>query len=149
MRNSMKSKMTAAAFAVVALGLQGCTTAPKVVEGSRTPVYATDLQGKAASCTVPTVRAEDGHETSVAITTGGGGWCGLLVRREGRPYAAGLLTEAAHNGKVYVHTVGDDTRIDYTPRAGATGPDAFAVRLIPGGAVIRVGVNTPAPVAGK
>jgi hypothetical protein len=149
MRNSMKSKMIAAALAVAALGLQGCTTGPKAVLGSSTPVYATDLRGKAASCTVPAITPVDGRDTAAAMTTGGGGWCGLSVRREGRPYAAGLLTEAAHNGKVYVHTVGDDTRIDYTPRTGAAGPDAFAVRLLPGDAVIRVAVNTAAPVAGK
>lgn len=122
---------------------------PKVVEGSRSPIYSTDMKGKAASCTVPAVKAVDGHDTPVAITTGGGGWCGIAVRREGGPYAAALLTQAPRNGKVYVHSVGDDTRIDYTPRVGAAGPDAFAVKLIPGDAVLQVAVNAAASGTGK
>ena len=144
----MKSKMIAA-FAVATLGLQACTP-PKLVEGSHSPVYSTDLQGKAASCTAPLLKnVEDGHAVPATIVTGGGGWCGLFVNREGKPFSAGLLTEAAHNGKVFVHTVGDDTRIDYTPRTASNGPDAFEVRLLPGDAVIHVAVNPPAPVAGK
>ncbi|MEJ1976609.1 MAG: hypothetical protein WDN49_11405 [Acetobacteraceae bacterium] len=91
----------------------------------------------------------DGHSTPVVIATGGGGWCGIPVSRGGQPYAAGLLTQAAQNGKVYVHTVGDDTRIDYTPNPGATAMDAFAVRLLPGDAVLQVQVNNAAPAARK
>ncbi len=144
----MKSTLTAVSLVVAAAGLLGCTTGSKL-EASRLPVYSTDQKGKAASCTVPDVRAVDGRETQVAIATGGGGWCGISVRREGGPYAAGLLTQPPRNGKVYVHSVGDDTRIDYTPAAGAAGPDAFAVRLLPGDAVIQVGVNTVAPGTGK
>ena len=40
-----------------------------------------------------------------------------------------------------IHTVGNDTRIDYTPAARYAGADAFAVRLIPGDATIRVTVT--------
>jgi hypothetical protein len=145
----MKSKMTAVALAVAVVGLQGCTTAPKAVVGSLSPVYSTDLKGKAASCTVPDLKPVNGRDNSVVITTGGGGWCGISVSHDGRPYAAGLLTQPPHNGKVYVHSVGDDTRIDYTPRAGAAGTDAFTVRLIPGDAVIQVGVATATSGAGK
>jgi hypothetical protein len=78
------------------------------------------------------------------MTTGGGGWCGISISKGGTPYSAGLLSQPARNGKVYVHTVGDDTRIDYTPNPGGTGPDAFAVRLIPGNAIIRVAVTRTA-----
>ncbi len=145
----MKSKLTAAILVAAAAGLQGCTAGPKALEVSRLPVYSTDLKGKAASCTVPEFKPVDGRETQVAIATGGGGWCGIPVRREGGPYAAGLLIRAPHNGKVFVHSVGDDTRIDYTPATGAAGPDAFAVRLIPGDAVVQVEVNTAASGAGK
>ena len=37
-----------------------------------------------------------------------------------------------------IHTVGNDTRIDYTPAARYAGADAFTVRLLPGDAMIRV-----------
>ena len=42
------------------------------------------------------------------------------------------------HGKVLIHTVGNDTRIDYTPAARYAGADAFSVRLMPGDAMIRV-----------
>ncbi len=37
-----------------------------------------------------------------------------------------------------IHTVGNDTRIDYTPSPRYAGADAFSVRLLPGDATIRV-----------
>ncbi len=118
--------------------------APAPVARARSPVYATDMAGKAASCVAPEVTAAEGKEASGTIATGGGGWCGLLVNRNGSPFAVGVLTQAPTRGKVYVHTVGDDTRIDYTPYAGKLGPDTFTVRLIPGDAIVNVAVNTPA-----
>ncbi len=57
------------------------------------------------------------------------------------PFDAGLLAAPAQHGKVLIHTVGNDTRIDYTPAARYAGADAFAVRLIPGDATIRVTVT--------
>jgi hypothetical protein len=44
-----------------------------------------------------------------------------------------------------IHQVGDDTRIDYTPDRGFTGTDSFAVKLIPGNAVIRITVTVVSP----
>jgi hypothetical protein len=37
--------------------------------------------------------------------------------------------------------VGTNTRIDYFPDPGYVGPDSFAVRLIPGNAVIQARIN--------
>ena len=43
--------------------------------------------------------------------------------------------------QVYIHSVGDTTRIDYTPAKGYAGPDKFTVRLLPGNAVVRATVT--------
>ena len=51
-----------------------------------------------------------------------GGWCGITVAQDGKPYDAGLLTQAPEHGKVYIHPVGDATRIDYTPDLGSAAP---------------------------
>lgn len=140
----MKSSLTAAVLVIAAGALQGCMKEASVQAGAGSPVYATDLAGKAATCTVPTVTPVDGKTVTVAMTTGGGGWCGIPLMLNGKPYGAGLLSQAPKAGKVYVHAVGDATRVDYTPTGAAAGPDAFAVRLIPGNAVLRVAVNSPA-----
>ena len=75
-----------------------------------------------------------------------GGWCAITVARHPgkpnqEPYAAGLLTAAAAHGTVYIHTVGNATRIDYTPRLGYAGPDRFTVSLLPGQPVIAAKVR--------
>jgi hypothetical protein len=70
-----------------------------------------------------------------------GGWCAIHVSQAGpHPYDVGLLTARAAHGIVYVHPVGDDTRIDYTPKKGFTGSDAFNVKLVPGNAELHVTV---------
>jgi len=140
----MRSNIRVATLVLTVLALEGCNGAATTTPQSHLPVYSTDMAGKAASCTVPPVKPVADRNTPVAMTTGGGGWCGISVQQNGAPYAAGLLTQEAHNGKVYVHSVGDDTRIDYIARPGQVGPDSFAVKLIPGNAVIQVAVNTPA-----
>jgi hypothetical protein len=133
---------------LAALALQACSKPPPPPVASGTRVYAHDMEGKAALCTAPSgLSPVSGRENPVTIATGGNGWCGIPVRAStGRPFTAGLLTDAPHNGKIYVHTVGDDTRIDYVAKAGPVVPDSFAVRLIPGDAVVRVTV-TPASTA--
>jgi hypothetical protein len=110
--------------------------------------YAVDQKGAAKSCTVPKVTPEDGKETPVPITVGNdGGRCAISVARPGSkewepaPYKTGLLTGRPSHGKAYIHTVGDATRIDYTPAPGYAGPDSFAVTLLPGAAVLRVEVT--------
>jgi hypothetical protein len=130
--------------AAAGLMLQGCTpqqAAAPLAPGARE--YAVDLQGAAKICTVPNHPAlTDGKETPVTMAVGNdGGWCGILVARGGSPYGAGLLSVRPSHGSVYIHTVGDDTRIDYTPNPGYVGPDSFTARLIPGEAVIRTTVT--------
>ncbi len=137
------------------LVLAGCATPAQQAARSLSPVYAADLSGKAASCTAPEEKLTDGKPSTVAMATGGGGWCGILVTRDGKPLDAGLLTQRPHNGSVYVHLVGDDTRVDYIPRPGAVGADSFTVKFIPGDETMQVTVNaaptaaTAAPVAAK
>ena len=70
-----------------------------------------------------------------------GGWCAITVNNNGKPFDAGLLATPPAHGKALIHTVGNDTRIDYTPAARYVGADAFTVRLIPGDATLRVTVT--------
>ncbi len=70
-----------------------------------------------------------------------GGWCAINIDNGGKPFDAGLLVAEPSHGKVYIHSVGDETRIDYTPTARFTGTDAFVVKLLPGGAVLRASVT--------
>ncbi|WP_158742402.1 hypothetical protein [Acidisphaera sp. L21] len=118
---------------------------PSAVAGARNVTYSTDLSGKATTCTVPAVALADGKDTATTMTTSGNGWCGIPVRQNDQPYGAGLLVQAPRNGSVYVHLVGDDTRVDYIARPGTTGPDAFAVKFIPGDAMMHVAVINTAP----
>jgi hypothetical protein len=137
---------------LTALGLvlAGCaeihTSAPDAVTGT---VYSTDVVNKASVCTAaPLSAVKDGSTVPVTISTGGGGWCGVTLSQGGRPYSAGLLTKRARAGKVLVHTVGNTTRVDYTPAERAVVPDSFSIRLIPGDAILQVTV-TPATAVSK
>jgi hypothetical protein len=141
-----KSRAGFLIFALSALTLGGCTQATVANVSSSLPVYSTDLQGRAAQCSAPPTNAvAEGKTLSVAMTTGGNGWCGMLIRNGSGPYAAGLLTRRPEHGKVYVHSVGDDTRIDYTSLASPVVADAFTVRLIPGNALVEVSVKPATP----
>jgi hypothetical protein len=123
--------------------LAGCAAPPPV---STARIYAADMAGAAKTCVVPKTTPMAGQDTPVAIKLGNdGGWCGITVRDGSRPYAAGLLTSAPVHGKVLIHTVGDDTRIDYTPDRGFAGADTFSAKLIPGDATIRVSVTVGPP----
>jgi hypothetical protein len=128
---------------VVALLLQGCATPPAAPTAR---VFASDLAGAARSCTVPKVAPVAGQQAPVTMAVGNdGGWCAITVDNGGKPYSAGLLvTEPAH-GKVLIHTVGDATRIDYTPDVQYAGADSFGVRLIPGDATITASVTVSRP----
>jgi len=121
--------------------LAGCATPPP--PASTTRLYAIDLAGAAKQCTVGPLVPVAGKEVAARMTVGNdGGWCAFTVAQPGpHPYASGLLTEQPAHGRVYIHPVGDDTRIDYTPDAGYIGPDAFIVALLPGRAVIRATVT--------
>ena len=131
----------AAPGAILALiPLTGCMERPGPVSGTRQ--YAIDQGGAARQCKVGPVALAAGKESTTAMAVGNdGGRCSIVVALDGHPYAAGLLTTPAAHGKVYVHAVGDDTRIDYTPDTGFAGADAFTVTLLPGRPVLRVGVT--------
>ena len=120
--------------------LSGCNQGPPAgPAGPTRPIYAIDQTGGAKQCTVSPVTPVAGKEVSATMSVGNdGGWCAISVHQEGpSPFAAGLLTVPAGHGRVYIHPVGDDTRIDYTPDVGYVGPDAFTVTLLPGHSVIR------------
>ena len=128
--------MACASLFGVAVALLGC--APQQRPVSQTRLYATDQMGGAKSCSVPKVAApEAGKEVAVPMTVGNdGGWCAISVDDNGHPFTAGLLSARPTHGRVYVHSVGDATRIDYTPETGYVGPDAFSVHLLPGDGVV-------------
>ena len=135
----MTNPATWGALALTAMLVQGCDQ-PRAT-ASPTRLYAVDQAGVAKVCNAPRMQPANGQVTDVAMTmTNDGGWCGALVSQSGRPYSAPQLTTRPKNGKPYVHTVGDDTRIDYTPNTGFTGNDSFTVKLVPGDASVRVNV---------
>jgi hypothetical protein len=131
-------------LATTALLLQACAEKPPAPPSVR--VYAADLAGGAKNCVVPKVTPAAGQEAEVAVKVGNdGGWCGITVSSGGKPYAAGLLATAPAHGKVVIHTVGNDTRIDYTPERGFASSDAFSVKLIPSDAIVRASVSVGPP----
>lgn len=122
--------------------LQACAEKPPSQRATTTPVFHADLVGGAKQCSVSTPVLKPGQKATVSMKVGNdGGWCAIRMQHEGKPYEAGLLTQQAGHGKVFIHPVGDDTRIDYTPAPGYVGPDSFEVQLIPGHTTIRVAVT--------
>jgi len=127
-------------IAAIAVLLQACAQQGPGATGTR--IFASDMAGAAKVCTVPKVAPAAGQQTPVAMQVGNDrGWCAITVNNGGRPYSAGLLTTPPAHGKVLIHSVGDNTRIDYTPDAQYRGADAFVVRLIPGDATISTSVT--------
>jgi hypothetical protein len=115
-------------------------------------LYANDLAGGAKLCTVPRpVNLTAGQPTEATmVLDNDGGWCGILVAQPGpKPFDLGLVEARPTNGRLHIRKVGDNTRVDYIPNAAFGGTDAFAVRLMPGGATLRVAVtvNYTAPPA--
>lgn len=133
-----------AALTLAAAALQGCAEKPKpVATGPQPHLFSVDFQGAAKSCTVPKTPGLDGGKTTQAAMKmrNDGGWCAISVADDGKPYAAGLLTQRPDHGRVYIHPVGDATRIDYTPLLGFSGADSFAVTLLPGRPELHVAVT--------
>ncbi len=131
-------------IAGLAVLLQGCSQ--KAPSGPPVREFAVDLAGAAKHCDVPTVSPDPGKDTKVAMTVGSdGGWCAITVANAGKPYDAGLLKSEPSHGTVLIHTVGNNTRIDYTPQPHFVGPDAFTVQLLPGSATLGVGVTVVGP----
>jgi hypothetical protein len=127
--------------------LASCSGKPRDA-GSTLRVYAADLAGAAKVCDVPKVNPLAGGGSEVPMKMANdGGWCGIRVHQDGpKPFEVGLLIARPNHGSVLIHEVGDETRIDYTPDRGFAGRDAFSVKLIPGDAVVQVGVTvTPQP----
>jgi hypothetical protein len=122
--------------------LNACTPPPPPVV-SNTRLYAIDQQGAAKICTAPPVKLTAGQEAASTLSVeNDGGWCAITVAAPGdKPYAAGLLTGTPAHGIVYVHTVGDTTRVDYTPDRGFTGADTYVVKFLPGTPTLRVAVT--------
>jgi hypothetical protein len=121
--------------------LLGCAEKPGAPV-QHTRLFATDLAGAAKNCTASKPDLAAGKESAVAMQVGNdGGWCAVTVQQSGKPYEAGLLTTLAAHGTVFIHPVGDDTRIDYTPAHGFHGTDSFVVSLIPGDPTIRAEVT--------
>lgn len=105
-------------------------------------MFAADMVGGAKQCTASKPELKPGQQASATMQVANdGGWCAVRVALDEHPYAAGLLTTPAEHGKVFIHPVGDATRIDYTPAPGYAGPDAFVVQLIPGDPSLRVAVT--------
>ena len=106
------------------------------------PVYAVDVTGGARQCVASHPQLMAGRTVDATMSVANdGGWCAISVQLDGQPYASGLLTEPPARGKVYIHPVGNFTRIDYTPDAGFSGTDRFVVQLIPGNPVLRTTVT--------
>lgn len=132
-------KFAAACLGVLAFA--GCQEPGVTPRG--TPIYAVDVNGGAKSCTTSSADISDGKSATATMTVGNdGGWCGVTVAQSGRkPFAAGLVQTRAKNGQLNVHSVGDNTRVDYIPDPGFAGADSFAVRLLPGNPVLTVNVT--------
>jgi hypothetical protein len=143
----MIQHIAGSALLLTGLLLAGCSANPQAgPAGSKLRVYATDLAGGAKVCSVSRLVPAFGATTEAAIKVGNdGGWCGLPVDEAGaKPFDAGLLTGRPSHGTVTIHTVGDDTRLDYTPDRGFNGNDSFTVKLIPGSAIVHVAVTVTA-----
>jgi hypothetical protein len=130
------------ALALAGLVLQGCAEMPRTAAAQpHARLFASDFQGAAKTCAGPKLTLDAGKKFSANMQVGNdGGWCGITVSQDGKPYDAGLLTQEPEHGAVYIHPVGDDTRIDYTPEHGFSGADSFAVKLLPGNPMLHVTV---------
>lgn len=134
------------ALALGAVVLQGCSE-NKVAPASSTRIFQADFTGAAKTCVAPKPELKAGAMTDVAMKVGNdGGWCGITVAQpSGKPFDAGLLSGRPTHGKVFIHQVGDNTRIDYTPDRGFVGADTFAVKLLPGNPGVQVAVTVTGP----
>ena len=131
------SQRRALATAAAMLLLAGCQAQRPASTAAR---YSVDFRGGAKSCSAPKeLNAASGRTTEAALAVvNDGGWCAMTLDNGGKPYDAGLLTVPPAHGKVYIHKVGDDTRIDYTPDSGFVGDDQFTLKLVPTDAVLAV-----------
>lgn len=129
------------------LSLAGCNNENPRGAASGSRVFAADFAGSAKTCVAPNPTLKDGELSEVAMKVGNdGGWCGITVAQSsGKPFDAGLLIARPEHGKIFIHAVGDATRIDYTPDRRYTGPDSFTVKLVPGNPGVHGLVTVTAP----
>ncbi len=124
-------------LAAIALLAQGCAQ-----QGPWSGFYAVDLAGGARTCVAPAAQPSDGQSVLAQMQVSNeGGWCGITASRRGSAYDSYLLVTRPAHGRVFAHKVGGNTRVDYTPDRGFAGTDSFAVRLIPGDAVLQGAVT--------
>jgi hypothetical protein len=135
-------RLPVATLAAVAL-LAGCAEQVAQTHPSSTR-YSVDFTGAAKTCTAPKPMVLDAAKPAQAAISvaNNGGWCALTLNaQEDTPYDAGLVTHLPTHGTLLIHTVGNDTRVDYTPQPGYVGSDSYAVRMVPGGATLSVSVT--------
>jgi hypothetical protein len=101
-------------------------------------IYRADRGGGARICLASPVSPQDGQAVVEQMQVSDeGGWCGINAARGGVAFDSYLMVTRPSHGTIFAHHVGITTRIDYTPDAGYVGNDAFALRMIPGNAVIQ------------
>ena len=153
MNDFLSAPRGAGLLAVLGLmSLPGCTPPPVApVAASTTRLYAIDQAGAAKTCSVTpasltAANLAPGMEAKIAMNVANdGGWCAITAPGpDTKPFAAGLLVGDPSHGEAYIHSVGDATRVDYTPDAGFTGADSFVVKLLPGSPILRVSVTVAA-----
>ncbi len=133
-------------LALVGALLQGCSGQPGGASGPSVRLFAADVNNGAKVCEVSKPALAAGKVVEATMKRSGNtGWCGLPVSNGGKPFDAGLLVARPAHGKALVHTVGNDTRIDYTPEFGFTGTDSFTVQVLPSEASVRIAVTVTAP----
>jgi len=142
----MRVMKTAASMVTILAGavlLTACSDTPAPVARPRLPVYASDMKGAAKQCEVSGVTPVAGQPVDATMKLGNdGGWCAIAVHQSGpKPFDVGLLAKRPAYGNVTIHTVGDETRIDYVPDPGYLGADTFGVKLLPGASVVQVQVT--------
>jgi hypothetical protein len=122
----------------IAALVQGCAQQAGVWSG----VYAIDARGGAKTCVAQPAEPPDGKTVLDQLQVSDeGGWCAIIATHNGRAFDSYLLVTRPAHGRVYAHRVGTSTRIDYTPDTGFVGADGFAVRMIPGDAIIEGAVT--------
>lgn len=122
-----------ASLAAALILAQGCA----VQQAQWNGIYPTDLAGGARMCVASPAAPADGQTVRAQMQVSNeGGWCGITATRNGAAFDSYLLVTRPAHGRVFAHRVGANTRIDYFPDAGYTGTDSFAVRTIPGNAIV-------------
>jgi hypothetical protein len=120
-------------LAATALLAQGCAPRTPQWDG----IFTIDRAGGAKTCVAPSASPPNAMALVAQIQVSNeGGWCGVALNHGGAPYDSYLMVTRPAHGRVFAHRVGTNTRIDYTPDTGFIGTDSYAIRLIPGNAVV-------------